>query len=168
MKWFLNLEIICCQSWKILSWETLLVIFISEYIVLDVLLQDFTAYWYYMWTMKQIIESSVDVISKQWHRTSEHPALPKIQKLSDLVRVACSCCLWKINESWWCVINVTWLFIITLHWMVTNWSSLETCLRSVIWFKVQTDLNTLSYLKVSWSTKPIWNICIIWCFSSVI
>ena len=73
-----------------------------------------------------------------------------------------------MDESWWCVINVTWLFIITLHWTVTNWSSLETCLQSARWFKVRADLNMLNHLKVIWSTKPIWNISIIWYFSSFI
>jgi hypothetical protein len=53
-------------------------------------------------------------------------------------------------------------FITTLHLTVANWSSLEACLQSVRWF------NTLNHLKVIWSTEPIWNICIIRYFLSVI
>ncbi len=63
-------------------------------------------------------------------------------------------------ESW---IEIAWLFITTLHWTVTNWSSLEACLRSVRWFKVRADLITLNHLEVIWSTEPI---CIIRYFSS--
>jgi hypothetical protein len=67
--------------------------------------------------------------------------------------------------SW---IEIEWLFITTLHWTVTNWSSLEAFLQSVRWFKVRADLNTLNHLEVIWSTEPIWNICIIQYFWSVI
>ncbi len=67
--------------------------------------------------------------------------------------------------SW---IEIAWLFITTLHWTVTSWSTLEACLRSVRWLKVRVDLNTLNHLEVSWSIEPIWNICIIKYFSSVI
>jgi hypothetical protein len=61
-----------------------------------------------------------------------------------------------------------WLCITMLHWTVTNWSGLEACLRSVRWFKVRADLNTLNHLEVIWSTNFIWNICIIQYFLFII
>jgi hypothetical protein len=114
------------------------------------------------------IKESMETIFKQWRRTSETILLLWNPVAANLVGMAYSCCLWKIDESWWCVINVMWLLILTLHWTVTNWSSLETSLQSVRWFKVRADLNTLNQLQVIWSTEPTWNICIIWNFSSVI
>jgi hypothetical protein len=98
---------------------------------------------------------SMETIFEQWRRTSETILLLQNPVAADLVGVAYSCCLWKINESWWCVIDGTWLFIITLLWTVTNWSSLETCTRSVRWLKLRAYLNTMNQLKVIWSTEPI-------------
>jgi hypothetical protein len=60
-----------------------------------------------------------------------------------------------------------WVFIAT-HWTVAKWSSLEACLGSVRWFEMRADLNMLNHLEVIWSIKPVWNICIIWYFSSII
>jgi hypothetical protein len=64
-------------------------------------------------------------------------------------------------------IKIAWLFITMLHWTVTIWSSLEACLRSVSWFKVRADLNTLNHLKVIWSNMK-WYVYVIGYFSSVI
>jgi hypothetical protein len=75
-----------------------------------------------------------------------------------LWRVAYHYGLWSIIDAC-CVFNLCpWVFIAT-QWMVTHWSSLEACLRSISWFKVQADLNTLI-----WSTEPVWNIFMIWYF----
>ncbi len=74
---------------------------------------------------------------------------------------------WSIIDAC-CVMNLCpWVFI-AIHWTVTNWSSLQPCLPSVRWFKVRADLNMLNHLEMIWSTKPIWNIFIIWYFLSVI
>jgi hypothetical protein len=43
---------------------------------------------------------------------------------------------------------VLWVLIAT-RWTVTNWSSLEACLRFVRWVKVQADLNTLNRKVIS-------------------
>ncbi len=74
---------------------------------------------------------------------------------------------WSIEDGC-CFVNLCPGVFIATHLTVTNWSSLEACLRSVGWFKVWVDLNMLNHVKVIQCTEPIWNICIIWYFSSVI
>jgi hypothetical protein len=62
-------------------------------------------------------------------------------------------------------VEVPWLFII-MCWMVTNWSSLETCLKTFRQIMYKQTLNTLIGIKVMFqSTIPKWNFCIIWNFS---
>jgi hypothetical protein len=55
--------------------------------------------------LKQINER-METIFEQWHRTSKMILLSQNVVAADLVGVVYSCCLWQINESWWCVINV--------------------------------------------------------------
>jgi hypothetical protein len=52
--------------------------------------------------------------------------------------------------------------------MVTNWSSLEVVYGLLYKLMYKQAFNMLIWIKVIWSTEPIWNICIVWYFSSVI
>jgi hypothetical protein len=108
----------------------------------------------------------METIFKQWRRTSEMILLLRNPVAADLVGLAAT----GLKDRWVLVVCHRCHVIIYHHaeWAVTNWSSLETCLRSVIWFKVRADLNLLNQLKVIWRTEPMWNICIIWYFTSVI
>jgi hypothetical protein len=73
-----------------------------------------------------------------------------------LVSTWCSGLPLKSDIHYWPMINhrcvlcsefCPWVFIAT-HWMVTNWSNLEACLRSVRWLKVRADLNRLKHLEI--------------------
>jgi hypothetical protein len=59
-----------------------------------------------MWTLKQMIESSVENKSKQLRRTSEGILLFQNPVAADLAGVACSLCFER-SMIWWCVIEVT-------------------------------------------------------------
>jgi hypothetical protein len=66
---------------------------------------------------------------------------------------------WVLFASW---ALGSWLFIAT-HWMVTNCSSLETCLKSFLrWANVQADLNMWPNCLLRNTSNLPWNRWISW------
>jgi hypothetical protein len=78
--------------------------------------------------------------------------------------------LWRVAFGYWPIICCRWVLWIHLsvgiyyHTLI----QLRGYLRSFIRADVQADLNTLTWIKVIRSTKPIWNIYIVWYFLSFI
>jgi hypothetical protein len=95
------------------------------------------------------------------------PACVQVMKLlsSEEWHVAVSS-FWFIWDA--CCESICLRVFIAMPLRLTNWSSLETCLWSVRWFKLRADLNKLNHLKVILRSNSIWNICVIWYFSPAI
>jgi hypothetical protein len=82
---------------------------------------------------------------------------------------------WHIDAGSWSILDAClcresfcpWVFI-ARDYSVTNWSSLEVVYGLLYKLMCKQALNTIIQIEVIWSTKPSWNMCIIWYFSSVI